>query len=395
MKPRRPRPRRPAARTRPQTRGRSKSRKPAARWLRTAMAIGLFVVGLAAIGYVVRSRLVRPPAPTPADMVAVVAERHGVDREHLIAEQIVGGEIPIWAMTLHVPAGFPVAAFTLDVQAAAHNLGGRLDSLPLLERGGYGLARLEGVVNGEQWRVVVLGEEPPVARKPRVRDPLPDQPPPRLAIVLDDAGYSLDPLDAIARLPLSVAVAVLPYTPFAREVAEALSAQGREVLVHLPMAPIPGHGPGPGPGAVEEGLGDHEVRKRTAAAVKAVPGARGVNNHMGSLATTLPELMRPVMEVLRGEGLYFLDSRTTAATVAERVAREMGVPALRRDVFLDVVGEPVEVRRALDRAVGLAHKQGSAVAIGHVSPVTLELLASDLPLALNGVELVPPSRLLR
>ena len=126
-----------------------------------------------------------------------------------------------------------------------------------------------------------------------------------------------------------------------------------------------------------------------------VAAARGVNNHMGSRATADAPTMRDVMEVLRDHGLYFLDSRTTSETVAERVARENGVPALRRDVFLDVVSEPDAVRRALEQAVARARAQGSAVAIGHVHPLTLELLAVELPRIASEVKLVRPSQLLR
>lgn len=331
---------------------------------------------------------------TPADLVAPVAARHGATRHDLRAEQVTIDGKPGWLLTLHVGSTFPVEAFSLDLEAAVHNLGGRLDPGPLTERGGYGLARLEGSVQGEPWRVLVLGEERPARRTGRPRERPVQTESPMLAIVLDDAGNSLEPLPAIGRLPRAVAVAVLPNAPFSREVAAALAGQGREVLVHLPMEPLPGHGPGPGPGAVERGLSDDEVRTRVWEALRAVPGARGVNNHMGSLATTDAALMRPVMEILKTERLYFLDSRTTPATVAERVSLEVGVPTLRRDVFLDVVGEPGAVRRALAQAVSRAQRHGAAVAIGHVTTVTLEVLAADLPSTLDGVELVPPSRLL-
>jgi hypothetical protein len=199
----------------------------------------------------------------------------------------------------------------------------------------------------------------------------------------------------VERLPLTVAVAVLPNAAHSAEVARALGAQGREVLLHMPMEPLANHGPGPGDGAVEVGLPAGEIRVRLERALLVVAAARGVNNHMGSRATADAPTMRDVMTVLRDHGLYFLDSRTTSETVAERVARESGVPALRRDVFLDVVSEPDAVRRALEQAVARARAQGSAVAIGHVHPLTLELLAVELPRIASEVKLVRPSQLLR
>jgi hypothetical protein len=53
------------------------------------------------------------------------------------------------------------------------------------------------------------------------------------------------------------------------------------------------------------------------------------------------------------------------------------------------------VHRALEQAVARARAQGSAVAIGHVHPLTIELLAVELPRIAGEVKLVRPSQLLR
>jgi uncharacterized protein len=123
-----------------------------------------------------------------------------------------------------------------------------------------------------------------------------------------------------------------------------------------------------------------------------VSGARGVNNHMGSRATTDRAAMDAVMEELKARGIFFLDSRTSPDSVAEDAARANGVPALRRDVFLDLTDDPDGVRLALQEAVARARESGHAVAIGHVHPVTLEVLGRELSRGLPGVQLVPPSR---
>jgi len=126
-----------------------------------------------------------------------------------------------------------------------------------------------------------------------------------------------------------------------------------------------------------------------------VSGACGINNHMGSRATANRPTMDAVMAAVSGAGLFFLDSRTTPDTVAEDAARSAGIPALRRDVFLDVVAEPAAVRGALRAAAARAVAQGHAVAIGHVHPATIETLLRELPLLLDGVILVRPSQLAR
>lgn len=329
--------------------------------------------------------------PDAGATVREVAARYGCPPGRVSVEVSRDRQGTLSLVTVHAPRGFAGDRFTLDLEAAVHNLGGRLEPRPLTEKGGYGLARLEGTVGGERWRVLVLGEEPP-PRGP-AKGPVGGQAG-RLAIVLDDAGASTEVVREVERLPLPVAVAVLPNAAHSAEVARALGAAGREVLLHMPMEPQENHGPGPGDGAVEVGLQPGEIRARLERALRVVAPARGVNNHMGSRATADAATMRDVMVVLADHGLYFLDSRTTSDTVAERVARESGVPALRRDVFLDVVSEPDAVRRALEQAVARARSQGTAVAIGHVHPLTLELLAVELPRMLGDVKLVRPSQLL-
>jgi polysaccharide deacetylase 2 family uncharacterized protein YibQ len=367
--------------------------------LRVAVALLLVLAGVSTVVWLVVHLGRQGPRPVARHVdvegtVREVAARHKCGPERVVVREGEEAGTRVWSVTIHAPRGLDAEGLALDLQAAAHNLGGRLEPLPLAERGGYGLARLEGVVDGERWRVLVLGEAPPPRRTPRLlaRPPAGQG---SLAIVLDDAGYSLDPVAAIGRLPKAVAVAVIPNAPLAREVARALGAQGRELLVHMPMEALPGNGPDPGPGAIEVGLPAAEIARRIDAGLAAVPGAVGLNNHMGSRATADRSAMEAVMEALKGRHLFFLDSRTTADTVAEDVARENGVAALRRDVFLDVVAEPAAIRAALGTALARARSEGRAVAIGHVHPITLEVLAAELSRPLEGVRLVPPTRLLR
>ena len=380
-------PRKPARAARPARRAGSGSG-----W-RVVLALALLASGAAAVAFLSwRTSRVTPrdEAASPLEVVVEVAGRHGCSRDRVSAERPEGDEAG-WVVTVHAPRGFAAERFVLDLQAAAHNLGGLLEPRPLGETGGYGLARVDGTVEGQHWSVVVIGDEPPRRRTP-ARTPAAR---PRLSIVLDDAGNSLEPLAAIAGLPRAVAVAVLPNAPHAAEVARELVAQDREVLLHMPMEALPNGGAGTGEGAIETGLDAEEIRARIGRALDVVSGARGMNNHMGSRATADRAAMDAVMEELKARNVYFLDSRTTPDSVAEEAARQARVPALRRDVFLDVTDDPSAVRLALRQAIGLAREHGRAVAIGHVHPVTLEVLGTVLAHDLGGVELVPPSRLLQ
>jgi hypothetical protein len=132
-----------------------------------------------------------------------------------------------------------------------------------------------------------------------------------------------------------------------------------------------------------------------ARALKSVPHAIGVNSHRGSLLTRHPGHMLWLMQELRArKNLFFVDSYTTPLSVAVRIARESGIDARKRDVFLDPDQAPETVAREFERMKSLADRRGSVIAIGHPYAATLDLLERELPkLAAEGYELVTISDL--
>ncbi|MGL5782941.1 MAG: divergent polysaccharide deacetylase family protein [Plesiomonas shigelloides] len=197
----------------------------------------------------------------------------------------------------------------------------------------------------------------------------------KLAIVIDDVGYR--PADqAVMRLPLPVTVAILPVAPHAARMAEQAAKQQRDALIHMPMQPR--GSTRVEAGALHTGMDAAAVRRTLEQALQVVPHARGLNNHMGSAATADPALMQLLMQELKARHLLFLDSRTTAATVAESTARRFGVPTLRRTVFLDDNNSLTKVQAEFQRAVSMARHKGWAVAIGHPRPNTLKVLQEGL-----------------
>lgn len=217
-----------------------------------------------------------------------------------------------------------------------------------------------------------------------------------MAIVIDDLGNELGPAERIALWREPVAGAVLPGVRWSAESARALSRGGKEVLLHLPMEPAGYPKVRPGPGVILRGQSDAEIVRVLEEDLDSVPGAVGVNNHMGSAATADPRVMRTVASVLSQRGLFFLDSRTTDATVAERVAEEASVPAAHRRVFLDDVATPAAVRAQLDELLRRARTEGSAIAIGHPYPATLAVLEEELPgLGKVGIRVVRVTELVK
>lgn len=220
--------------------------------------------------------------------------------------------------------------------------------------------------------------------------------PPRVAIVIDDLGNELAPAQRIAGWKAPVAGAVLPDLRWSAASAEALTRGGKEVLLHLPMEPEGYPRVRPGPGLVLRSQSDAEIERLLEDDLATVPGAVGVNNHMGSAATADARVMRAVSRVLSRRHLFFLDSRTTDATVAEKTAEEASVRAASRRVFLDDVATEAAIRGQLGELVRRAKLEGDAVAIGHPYPVTLFVLEKELGgLADRGVRLVRVSDLVR
>ena len=176
--------------------------------------------------------------------------------------------------------------------------------------------------------------------------------------------------------------------------ARQLEASGVEVLLHLPMEPRGFPSVRPGPGVLLRAQSDEELGSILESDLETVPGAVGVNNHMGSAATADPRVMRAIMRVLARRGLFFVDSRTTETTVAEAEARAAGVPAVSRRVFLDDVLTGEAVEKSLAELASRARRDGFAVGIGHPHAATLTVLERELPkLERDGVRLVKVSEL--
>lgn len=213
---------------------------------------------------------------------------------------------------------------------------------------------------------------------------------PLVAIIIDDIGnnYALD-ARAVA-LPGPVTYAFLPDTPYAAELARRAHGAGKEVLLHLPLEAID-HAP-LGPGGLTLDMTRRTFVSTVRADLAAIPDVEGVNNHMGSLLTQHPGDMGWLMTALKHAPmpLFYVDSRTTAQSVAFQIAEEHHLPATWRDVFLDDVQTKAAITHQLARLIAIAKRRGTAVAIGHPYPVTLRILKQRLPkLATEGVELVP------
>lgn len=214
----------------------------------------------------------------------------------------------------------------------------------------------------------------------------------KLAIVIDDFGYRPSQENQILALPANISVAVLPNAPHAREMAIKAHNQGHEVLIHLPMAPLSKQ-----PlekDTLRPEMSSSEIERIIRDAVNKVPHAVGLNNHMGSAMTSNLFGMQKVMQALEQYNLYFLDSMTIGNSQAMRAANGTRVKVIKRKVFLDDNQNEADIRGQFNRAIQVARRTGSAIAIGHPHPSTVRVLQQMVANLPADITLVRPSSLL-
>lgn len=200
---------------------------------------------------------------------------------------------------------------------------------------------------------------------------------PKVAIILDDWGNDytlLEPAIAIGR-PLTLAV--LPRLKHSREIARDAHKAGLGIMLHLPMQSRDGLYAEPH--TILTTSPEFEILSYLEEGIDAVPYLEGINNHQGSAATSDERVMRIVLGRIKKKGLFFIDSRVVATSVAAAIAGELGVRHATRDVFIDNVPRIDAVKSQLRKAKAIALKHGHAVVIGHDKKVTLEAIREMVP----------------
>lgn len=194
----------------------------------------------------------------------------------------------------------------------------------------------------------------------------------RVALIIDDVGFSLSSARELAEVKVPLTWSIIPYQSHSLSSLKLARERGIPAMLHLPMEAEVDR-----PGLkyqVNLEMNSETIRGFVRRAAKSLPGIIGVNNHRGSRATSTPKVMEAVLSEVREQGLIFVDSRTSGKSVAFKIAVEMGLPALKNEVFLDHEANAGAMRKALERAFSIARKNGSVVIIGHARPETLRFL---------------------
>ena len=201
-----------------------------------------------------------------------------------------------------------------------------------------------------------------------------------IALIIDDVGYDLKQVRRMLALPFPVALSILPYAPHAKKAANLASDHGREVMLHLPMEAMGQIANGKiGDDFLRADMPQSEARQRMLDAMERVPHISGINNHMGSLLTSMAGPMRWVMDICRQKGLFFVDSRTSKETVAAKQARLAGISWGERRVFLDHDPDLESLKSAWNLAKRYLARDGYCIVILHPHAETLDFLERHLP----------------
>lgn len=217
-----------------------------------------------------------------------------------------------------------------------------------------------------------------------------------IALILDDFGFqSIDLIKRFCLIGQNLTFSIFPEMENSAKISQLVYGSGHQVMIHLPME---SHNPdeNPGKSAIRVNLTNDEIVKETRKALKSVPYAIGVNNHMGSRATEDRRVMKEVLGVVKGYKFFFIDSFTSPASVGQTIAKEIRLKSARRNIFIDNVDEPKMIESELDRAGRLSIEKGEIVAVGHGKPNTLVALEEMLPkLDRRGIKFIYVSQIVR
>ena len=218
----------------------------------------------------------------------------------------------------------------------------------------------------------------------------------KIAIIIDDFGYfENDITDGFINLPSRITCSVIPGHQFSKILAREIDKSNNDLFIHLPMEPLSYRGDEK-QYIIMVGMNNNEIGRRINNAIDELPQAIGINNHMGSKATSDLETMNKVAKIIANKKLIFVDSYTYNKSIAYKVMKKYGVETARRDFFIDNVDDPKYISKQIDKLVQRAIKNGKAIGIGHVKKNTLLVLQQKIPEIVSmGIVLIPISEYIR
>lgn len=191
----------------------------------------------------------------------------------------------------------------------------------------------------------------------------------RISLIIDDIGYSVSRARRFLELDVPITFSILPRLADSASLSLEIKRSGHEIMLHQPMEP---YNPSldPGPGALYAGYGEERIMRVIEENISEIPFAAGINNHMGSKFTAIPDKMYHALRIVKEKNMFFVDSLTSNHSKGFATARSLNMAAAHRNIFLDNIVEESAILYQLLKLAKIAHEHGSAVGIGHPFPET-------------------------
>ena len=199
----------------------------------------------------------------------------------------------------------------------------------------------------------------------------------KIALVLDDWGYTLNNLKMLEEINAPVTIAVLPNLAYSRYISQRLSRLNFEIILHLPMEPK--EKMSLEKKTIKTTMSEEEILRIINDSLRSLDKVKGVSNHMGSKVTSNEKTLEIILRELKKRRLFFLDSYVTASSQVKKVAAKVGIKCARRDVFLDNSNDPAYILSQLQKLKKIAREKGYAIGIGHDRKNTLVVLKEEIP----------------
>jgi uncharacterized protein len=318
-------------------------------------------------------------AETLNSSIEAALDRWGAEKDISRKKHVKGKEV--WNYSVRevtLPKDAVLSGIEKDLREAIHKAGGEIDNREQHDEPRFRVLTISAGIESVQTHLLIL-------KKPLS---------PRVAILIDDLGRDSNIARSILEIDAPISLAILPGLPQSKSIAREASEKKRDVLVHLPMESHDREMMNKYKKVLRTEMPKDVLEKETEELLSLVPYSTGVNNHMGSKFTENREVMEVVLKKLKEKNLFFVDSRTTAQTVAYDLAKELHIKTGFRSVFLDNSRETEDIKAEILRLISLSKKNGSVIGIGHPDKHTISAIREMLPVFReNGVELVPVSEL--
>jgi len=202
-------------------------------------------------------------------------------------------------------------------------------------------------------------------------------PHPRVGLVFEHAGPSLTTLAPIYAMHQPFGLGIFPHMPYSAQTVREAVAHGLVPILHLPMESLNPADVGPVTGVVWTRMTDAQIARVVEDDLASTPGVVGVSNHAGSRATADRRVMTVALGVVRSNGLWFEENRTSPDSVATEVAARLRMRSVLITTYLD--DPPVDIEGKVRALILSAQRRGSAVAVAHITTGAPAIVQRLLP----------------